>query len=889
MSPPCHVALILPTKQDYEAATLLLDKVLLRHTLTASGADCTLGCVGPHTVVLASSPNHPTISYSVSTTVDNLLEEYPSIRAGILVGNDARAPRGGSAQAGDIVIGLPRATEPGLIQFESKETCLEQRFSAATHLSRPPRTVRAAASNLTSPPVSYALTEHLANGIRSFPSTTTGPGHNKVTPLDLIADTCVPNHQPKVLSGKVASSNERLQDSSFVQKQGTDNKILCFETAAAHLKPHLPFLVVCGVVATTPPSSPDCTHASKAAVLYAIFLIRHLNATMLAEEHAFASLFRHEPFNIERLGFRLLQVHKGTSLPIVCEVFQAYLDDPATLVPYDALSYVWGETYTTDIVMLNGRVMPVTANLHDALQHLRHRDQDRIVWADALCIDQTHIRERGHQVKHMGDIYEKAERVTIWLGFVNEEAGLLCSALKELERQAPGQAFNTWPHGDPRWKECWAKIMSTYTLGAKFDRLLLIGLQSLLEKPWFKRIWILQEVAKAKRAVVYCNKGSINARSFALAPFLLGEKPDELCQAVLDIMPGPARQSSWWSERRNLCTLLWRFRGCHATDPRDRVYALLGIAQDMAEGEIQADYSKNEEEVLWETCHYLFIDDAIVGALAIHTMSDLQAELPRLSARALKLKLDSRKPEAIIEKFVRRQGTIDPMGQMIVSDVIHLGEVSLSLLSTRFDPPFLANQSIDETIVCKTIQIRPKTLRFPLANTAGGADISQKTVLDAIKAGLRVIQIFLRFFPEANTEIPTSEEAVLRAIQAGPNVLLFLLQQVEEGMIISKRTVIETIEVGPSALQFFLQQPHVRFEVNGNTIKAVGCMRQSVFYMGLLEEQWREDSGSGEVSQGWWTRVHVSQSLRDKQFYRLLRSSFVAGTAGIGYRFRKMK
>ncbi|KAF4990336.1 hypothetical protein FDECE_14412 [Fusarium decemcellulare] len=841
---PCHVALVLPTKQDYKAATLFLDKILLRHTLASSGAECTLGIVGPHTVVLATGPSHTTTSHSVDTAIDDLLVEYPSVRAGLLVGTDARAPSEGPAQAGDIIVGLPRSLAPGLIQFEPRETRLQQRLSATTHLTRPPGTVRVAVIDMMSPPVSHALSEYLERGINALSPTTTRSSHEKFTSSNVKAAT---RRQPRILRGKIASSDQRLQDSNLIQKQGTENQILCFETAAAHLKSHLPFLVICGVIATAPASSPDCAHGSTAAFLYAMFLIRHLNAAKLANEHAFSSLFRHKPFDLDRLGFRLLQVHRGTSLPIKCQIFQAYLDDPATIVPYDALSYVWGSTDVMDIVIMNGRVMPVTASLHDALHHLRHEDQDRILWVDALCIDQTQTRERGHQVKCMGDIYEKAERVTIWLGFVNEEAGLLWSALKELERQAPIGAFRTWSHDDPRWKKCWIKVRSTNPLGVKFNRLLLIGLQSVLEKPWFKRVWILQEVAKAQRAVVHCSRGSINARSFALAPLLLGEVPEEQVQAVLDIMPGPSRQSSWWSERRNLGTLLWKFRGCHATDPRDRVYALLGIASDITGDEIQADYSKNEEEVLCETCHYLFADDVTAGALAVRTISNLQARLPRLSARALKLKLDSQTWNISLERFIDRQGNIDPTDRIFLDDVVRFGEVNIHLLFSRFDPPFPTSQYVEEATVRKAVEIGPNTLQFLLRKSNRQAVISGETVLEAIKAGFEILQLLFR---QANTEIYISEEAVLGAIQAGPTILQLLLQQLRTQIEVFEATVLEAIDAGSSTLRLLLQHRRVRFEVTENMTRAVKHMENSADYMALLRERWREDNES-EILGGW--------------------------------------
>lgn len=97
---------------------------------------------------------------------------------------------------------------------------------------------------------------------------------------------------------------------------------------------------------------------------------------------------------------------------------------------------------------------------------------------------------------------------------------------------------------------------------------------------------------------------SVNARFFALAPFLLGIKPEYHCQAVLDIMPGPSRKNSWWNQRRDLHTLVVKFKYSEASDPRDKIFALLGIASDGKR--LLPDYTKRQRQVVDETSNLLF-------------------------------------------------------------------------------------------------------------------------------------------------------------------------------------------------------------------------------------------------------------------------------------------
>jgi hypothetical protein len=120
------------------------------------------------------------------------------------------------------------------------------------------------------------------------------------------------------------------------------------------------------------------------------------------------------------------------------------------------------------------------------------------------------------------------------------------------------------------------------------------GLDLLLRRPWFRRVWILQEIANAKKASVWCGTKSVRARTFALAPSLIGIKPERHCQAVLDIMPGRLQEESWWSESRDLYNLLLKFRESRASDPRDKVYALLGISSDARNTDsLRPDYTKD--------------------------------------------------------------------------------------------------------------------------------------------------------------------------------------------------------------------------------------------------------------------------------------------------------
>jgi hypothetical protein len=96
----------------------------------------------------------------------------------------------------------------------------------------------------------------------------------------------------------------------------------------------------------------------------------------------------------------------------------ASFDDP---IPYEAISYAWGDPSITAPILLDGIEFPITVNLESALRHFRFEEKSRLLWADAICINQLDIRERNIQVKFVGEIYKRCSRCLTWLGEVDED------------------------------------------------------------------------------------------------------------------------------------------------------------------------------------------------------------------------------------------------------------------------------------------------------------------------------------------------------------------------------------------------------------------------------------------------------------------------------------
>lgn len=339
-------------------------------------------------------------------------------------------------------------------------------------------------------------------------------------------------------------------------------------------------------------------------------------------------------------AIRLVRVLRHKNDPessIRCEIFQTLLDRELG-VPYEALSYTWGDLdipkVPIDIVSestgLTSRLL-VLPNLHGILRHLRLTNEDRVLWVDAICIDQqyntTSLRERTHQVGQMRLVYQMADRVIAWLGEIpparNECPGatMLMDFGTELDRLAMPLATRTT--GTHAWELQFDTLVQFRRLDGMRDNagyslaLMTIAMEYLLARPWFRRIWIIQEVASAQSGIVACRTEGrtvqIPMRTFALLPSLLGALVPPHAQVILDIMPLVGSQrKGWWNNSHDLRTLMVKFKGSESSDPLDTVYALLGISSDInVQTYIQPVYGVSVEVVFQKTLSYLLFSEII--------------------------------------------------------------------------------------------------------------------------------------------------------------------------------------------------------------------------------------------------------------------------------------
>jgi hypothetical protein len=340
--------------------------------------------------------------------------------------------------------------------------------------------------------------------------------------------------------------------------------------------------------------------------------------------------------------------------PVQCRLNVTNLDHAP---PYLALSYVWGDAAITQDVILNGLLHPVTTNLAAALWHFRkfgmpgetenetrQVGSDQFLWIDAISINQKDLQERSHQIQLMGTIFSQAAAVVAWLGPGDDRTrwvDMINDIAPVIEAYAEP---NCWERPDDMPEERRRLALEGFTWlqsrGIDLSNHLCTGSSfDFFQLNYWERSWIVQEMVRAQsqRALwfVYGNRWTNFHALFALTKFfeVLGAMPVELLKehqiretmdiAFIQIFPWssffrPVRETEElrrrFDSKRDLVRMLPDVKngtdvlfigrdlfeviltsalGHTSSEPRDMVYALLGLAANT----IVPDYTKPVRQV----------------------------------------------------------------------------------------------------------------------------------------------------------------------------------------------------------------------------------------------------------------------------------------------------
>ena len=277
-----------------------------------------------------------------------------------------------------------------------------------------------------------------------------------------------------------------------------------------------------------------------------------------------------------------------------------------TQIPkYEALSYVWGPKENPVQISIKTNMtgprssprtrkrakiendeystLSVTQNLGIALRHIRRKDEARILWIDAICVDQRNTRERGHQVARMADVYSLASRVVVWLGPETGDSALAIRTIDEVGSQLEVD----WRSGE---------ITSDLSGEIDWPDVVWDAIANLLNRSWFERLWVFQEVRLANTVDVLCGELLVSWETFRRAIRLIdSEAPYLVSTRVI----GRAHELCDYVEhsRLSLADALYATRHCVCSDQRDKIYAILSLIWEDHKRGLVPDYSKTTEEV----------------------------------------------------------------------------------------------------------------------------------------------------------------------------------------------------------------------------------------------------------------------------------------------------
>ena len=377
----------------------------------------------------------------------------------------------------------------------------------------------------------------------------------------------------------------------------------------------------------------------------------------------------YEKLSLDRREIRLCILQPATKCqPLSCALSVVSLESRPD---YETLSYVWGDPNLSNEIITNSSVIKITKNLHTALRYLRSPDVPRAIWADGICINQSDLNERSCQVRMMDDIYREARGVQIWLGEAEDivsdteqpaelDLWILEDTVKRFaEFLLSEQLLSTLPAFAPAEDATLGanihgafRIMELLSTGRHFYQMPFFKVSSLgvvepcpvwflsmrtlaaiLSRPWWTRVWTVQEAMLSTQAIVRI--GDYQAPlSLFLGLYHSIKKHDSGCCSAAQLLWYANADTIMFISRANsrigqllsfnddalngritLTRALLVASIRKASDPRDHVYGLHGVLYSK-DRLIKPNYQISIDKVFTNATRVIFEEARSIDALA---------------------------------------------------------------------------------------------------------------------------------------------------------------------------------------------------------------------------------------------------------------------------------
>jgi hypothetical protein len=255
---------------------------------------------------------------------------------------------------------------------------------------------------------------------------------------------------------------------------------------------------------------------------------------------------------------------------------------------YECLSYTWGASTDSSGIVVEHSTVSIRRNLYNFLRRLRDAKKARTLWVDALCISQTDLDEKAHQVAMIGRIFSQAARVLVWVGETADNSAMLFQPTAD----------------SPLWRKALGAQPSLEVIRQRVT-----FWNAFLSRPYWKRTWIVQEIVCAKSIVVHCGadraawENVIRPRIYAVGALQFDGV--SLVSSKLEKAVGPEAANLFVENARNIENLAnsrWSYWQARDTakpghqivymfpqfasngsfDRRDKIYAMLSLEPEEA-------------------------------------------------------------------------------------------------------------------------------------------------------------------------------------------------------------------------------------------------------------------------------------------------------------------
>lgn len=310
-------------------------------------------------------------------------------------------------------------------------------------------------------------------------------------------------------------------------------------------------------------------------------------------------MYRYFPLTEDKIRLLRVQKKKGE---IFYDLIHVRFDKAP---PYTALSYCWEDQTPDQTLNCGGSTLLVTANVKNFLSYFSTLGI-HYIWIDGVCINQIDISEKNHQVSFMKSIYTKASNVVIWLGESGEGIDVAIQQIPEILPLADDYSGA---------KDGFEDALKRYGIPIR-GGLFWKGVEALLSKPWFSRLWTFQEAVLPKDVEIRCGSNVLSydlmtefMRALSTDGNPLSLFKDRRPSGLASNSQPPGRRT-WMriAQCRELIAenpnsmlsfsmLLIYGRNLSSSNPADKIYGMLGLAKPWMQNLVSIDYGRTYQDV----------------------------------------------------------------------------------------------------------------------------------------------------------------------------------------------------------------------------------------------------------------------------------------------------